>query len=121
MSPSSGSVTGSGSAKVPDARPASGPATAGGDSPEGRLARWTSRDAAIGLAAQRDQLRQQVVDRDREIADLRERLNHLTNSVGQLQAEKAKLVGLVQLGGRGSFGYRLYRKVRTTAGRILRA
>jgi uncharacterized coiled-coil DUF342 family protein len=89
--------------------------------PEERLERWTSRDRAIGLAAQRDQLRHQLAARDTEVADLRERLAHLTNTVGQLQAEKAKLVGLVQHGAHGSVHYRLYRRLRSAAGRLLRS
>ena len=61
------------------------------ETPEERLARWTSRDAAIGLAAQRDQLRSTVAERDREIADLRERIAHLTGANGQLQADLGRL------------------------------
>ncbi len=91
------------------------------DAPEERLARWTAHDAAIGLAAERDELRAQLADRDREVADLRTRLVHLTNANGQLQAEKARLVAQVQRGaGAAAFGGRAYRKVRRTAGRVLR-
>ena len=91
------------------------------DTPEARLARWTAHDAAIGLAAERDELRTRLAERDREVADLRERLAHLSNANGQLQAEKARLVAQVQGRGRsGSFGSRAYRKVRLTAGRVLR-
>ena len=89
------------------------------DTPEERLARWTSNDAAIGLAAERFELRATVAERDREIADLRERLAHLTNANGQLQAEKAKLVAMVQHR-RPPLWRRLYLGVRRRAGRLLR-
>lgn len=94
--------------------------TVADDSPEARLARWIGRDAEIGLAAQRDQLVDQLAARDREIADLRERLAHLTNAVGQLRAEKAKLVGLVQRRGGGSFSHQAYRRLRSVVGMLVR-
>jgi hypothetical protein len=95
--------------------------TAADESPEVRLARWIRRDAEIGLAAQRDQLLDQLAARDREIADLRERLAHLTNALGQLRAEKAKLVGLVQRSGSGSISRQAYRRLRSMVGRTLRS
>lgn len=91
------------------------------DTPQARVARWTAHDAAIGLAAERDELHARLADRDREVADLRERLGHLTNANGQLQAEKARLVAQVQRhGGDGSFRGRAYRTARRTASRVLR-
>lgn len=89
------------------------------DTPEERLARWTSRDAAIGLAARCEQLQAGLDARDREIADLRERLAHLTNANGQLQAEKAKLVAMIERGGESTWR-RAYLAVRRRVGRFLR-
>ena len=90
------------------------------DTPAARIARWTDRDAAIGTAAERDELRERLAEREREVADLRERLVHLTNANGQLQSEKTRLVALVQRAGPGSFGGRVYRSARRTAGKVLR-
>ena len=67
--------------------------TGADETPAERLARWTAADAAIGLAAEGEQLR--VAARraaTREIADLRERVSRSsTNRVAQLEAENAEL------------------------------
>ena len=61
------------------------------DTPESRLARWTATDAAIGHAAEAQQLRAKLGDRQTEIDDLRARLGQLTNRVAQVEAENADL------------------------------
>ena len=90
-----------------------------GDTPEERLARWTSRDAAIGLAAQRDQLRSTLAERDREVADLRERLAHLTNANGQLRADVARLTATSAA--HVPLWRRAYLGLRRRVGRLVRA
>ena len=61
------------------------------ESPVERLARWTTADAAIGLAAEAEQVRAQLAERDAEIRDLRSRLTHLSNRVAQLEADNGEL------------------------------
>ncbi|HSB86277.1 MAG TPA: hypothetical protein VLD86_08215, partial [Ilumatobacteraceae bacterium] len=63
----------------------------GDDTPTARLARWTERDAAIGVAAEAEQLRAKLAERDAEVADLRARLVNLANRVGQLEADNLAL------------------------------
>ena len=63
----------------------------GDDTPAERLARWTSVDAAIGLAAEAEQLRAQLEARRAEVDDLRARLAQLTSSVAQVEADNADL------------------------------
>jgi hypothetical protein len=53
------------------------------DTPEARLARWTARDAEIGAAAERDELRLRLAAAEREIADLRARLARMADAVAQ--------------------------------------
>lgn len=61
------------------------------ETPEQRLARWTSTDAAIGNAAEAEQLKAQLVERKVEIADLRARLAQLSSRVAQVEADNAEL------------------------------
>jgi uncharacterized coiled-coil protein SlyX len=61
------------------------------ESPEARLARWTSTDAAIGIAAEAEQLNAQLAERNVEIADLRARLAQLSSRVAQVEADNAEL------------------------------
>ena len=82
------------------------------ESPEQRLARWTAADAAIGLAAENEQLRVQLSEAETEIADLRVRLQQLTTRVGQ--AEAANVVAAQTI------AERLYRRARAVAGRLRR-
>lgn len=88
------------------------------ETPEERLERWTSRDAAIGLAAQRDQLRSTLAERDREIADLRERVAHLTTANGQLQTDLGR--ALAGATGHVPFLRRASLGLRRRVGRLLR-
>jgi hypothetical protein len=100
----------------------------GGETPAERLARWTSIDAAIGLAAEGEQLRAQLVERQAEIDDLRARLAQLTSRVGQVEAENADLRGIpgsarvARLARRVYRGvyHRIYRRARSAAARLLR-
>ena len=85
------------------------------DTPEERIARWTAADAAVGLAAENDQLRGQLVDRRAEVADLRARLSQLTNRVAQLEAENAELRRRASRVPLASFAHRAYRKARSAA------
>jgi hypothetical protein len=57
------------------------------DTPEARLARWLERDREIGAAAERDELRLRLAERDREITDLRARLDRLANDLAQLRSQ----------------------------------
>ena len=61
------------------------------ETPEQRLARWTSTDAAIGNAAEAEQLKAQLAERATEIDDLRARLAQLSTRVAQVEADNAEL------------------------------
>ena len=61
------------------------------ESPAQRLARWTAADAAIGVAAEAEQLRAQLAERIAELDDLKARLAQLTSRVAQVEAENADL------------------------------
>jgi uncharacterized coiled-coil DUF342 family protein len=90
------------------------------ESPAGRLARWAERDAAIGLAAEIDQLRAQLAERDRELANLHERADRLAQHVAQLTMERDRIQHRAQQLERPSFAGRAYRKLRRIAGRLLK-
>ena len=94
--------------------------TASSESPAERLARWTAADAAIGLAAEAEQLRAQLVDRQREADDLRARLGQLTSRVAQLEAEHADLRRTANRVPVRSLARRIYRKARSVAASRLR-
>jgi cell division protein FtsB len=86
-----------------------------GETPAERIAGWTSTDAAIGLAAEREQLQAQLAERLTEIADLRARLANLSNRVAQLESDNADLrlvPGRVVM---GKLARRVYRKARSAA------
>ena len=90
------------------------------DTPEERLARWTSRDAAIGAAAEMEQLQARLTERDIEVEDLRARLGQLTTRVAQVEADNAELrraAGRVPLA--GVVG-KVYRRLRSAAAVRLR-
>jgi uncharacterized coiled-coil DUF342 family protein len=85
------------------------------ESPDERTARWTAADAAIGIAAERDQLQAQLAERLAEIDDLRARLANLANKVAQLESDNADLrlvPGRVVM---GKLARRVYRKARSVA------
>ena len=63
----------------------------GDETPEQRLARWTSTDAAIGTAAEAEQLKAQLGEKVAEIDDLRARLAQLSTRVAQVEADNAEL------------------------------
>jgi hypothetical protein len=86
------------------------------ETPADRLERWIARDAEIGLAATRDELRLQLAERDREIADLRARLDHLADVAGQLRTQPAAAPTSA-----GSTARRVYLGVRRRVGRLLRS
>ena len=89
------------------------------DSPEQRLARWTNTDAAIGIAAEADQLRAQLSTKVGELEDLRARLAQLANRVAQLEADNAELrqsAGRVPL---TILARRVYRRGRSAAAKRL--
>jgi len=64
-------------------------------SPDARIALWAERDAAIGAAAEHEQVRHLLAARDAEIADLRQRVAHSTHTIGELQGERERLVRMV--------------------------
>ena len=85
------------------------------ETPAERVARWTDADAAIGLAAEAEQLRAQLVDRQTEVDDLRARLAQLTSRVAQVEAENGDLrrdASRVPLSG---IARRVYRRARSVA------
>jgi phage shock protein A len=87
--------------------------TTADETPAERLARWTARDLAIGIAAEGQQLRSQLAERRAEADDLRARLAQLTTRVAQLEAENAELhrrAGRVPL---TTLARRVYRKARS--------
>ncbi|MEP7045397.1 MAG: hypothetical protein ABI949_01890 [Ilumatobacteraceae bacterium] len=85
------------------------------DTPADRLARWTAADAAIGLAAEGEQLRAQLAERIAETADLRARLAQLGNRIAQVESENAEFRRVASRVPLRSFTRRLYRKARSVA------
>jgi chromosome segregation ATPase len=94
------------------------------ETPEQRLARWTAADAAIGLAAEAEQLRAQLADRNAEVADLRARLAQLTSRTAQLEADNTQLRRVANRVSPVTLGRRLvgkvYRRARSTIASRLR-
>ncbi|MGZ4792916.1 MAG: hypothetical protein ACXWBO_13710 [Ilumatobacteraceae bacterium] len=90
------------------------------ETPAQRLARWTATDAAIGVAAEAEQLRAQLAERGAEIDDLKARLGQLTNRVAQLEAENADLRRTASRMPPTVLARRVYRRVRSAAARRLR-
>ena len=76
------------------------------DTPAARLARWVARDAEIGAAAERDELRLRLAAAEREIADLRARLARMADAVAQ-----ARLPGPNEPAARRSPVIRIVRRV----------
>ena len=91
--------------------------TTDNETPAERLARWTATDAAIGLAAEGNQLRAQLAERGAEVDDLRARLTQLTNRVAQVEAENAELRRHASRVPLGNLAHRAYRKARSAAAR----
>jgi regulator of replication initiation timing len=89
------------------------------ETPQQRLARWTATDAALGIAAEAEQLEAKLAERDTEIGDLRARLVQLTNRVAQLEAENADLRRVASRVPFTSFARRIYRRARSVAARRL--
>ena len=85
------------------------------ETPEQRLARWTATDAAIGSAAEVEELRARLAERDGEADDLRARLAHLTSRVAQLESEAADLRRSARRPSVGSLARRVYRRARSVA------
>ena len=90
------------------------------ETPAERLARWKSEDAAIGRAAELEQLEAQLAEARREVADLRARLTQLTNRVAQVEADNAALRRIPGRALLARIARRLYRLARSTAHRLLR-
>ena len=90
------------------------------DTPAQRLARWTETDAAIGVAAEAEQLRARLAERSAKVDDLKARLGQLTNRVAQLEAENADLRRTASRVPPGVFARRVYRRLRSAAARRLR-
>ena len=87
---------------------------------EQRLARWTERDAVVGLDAELHQVRHQLAERDTTIRDLNVRLEQVGNRITQLELERAGLQHQVVALQRAPLGRRIYRTARRVAGRSLR-
>ena len=90
-----------------------------GETPEARIARWTERDAAVGLEAELVQVRATVAGRDAQIATLRERCDQLANRVVQFEIERDALRHRVVAAERPPLGRRAYGRARRLAGRML--
>lgn len=88
--------------------------------PAERLARWAERDAAIGLTAELEQARAQLAERDREIANLRERAERLAQRVAQLTNERDGLHRRTIALAQPSFRQRAYPLARRVGGKVLR-
>jgi methyl-accepting chemotaxis protein len=89
------------------------------ESPEQRLARWTDVDAAIGIAAEAEQLRARLDEKASEIDDLKARLAQLTSRVAQVEAANAELrqnAGRLPL---THLARRVYRRGRSAAAKRL--
>ena len=90
------------------------------ETPIERLARWTDADAAIGLAAEAEQLRAQLAERVTEADDLKARLAQLVNRVAQLEADNTELrraAGRMRV---GTLARKVYRRARSAAAGRLR-
>ena len=85
------------------------------ESPAERLARWTTTDAAIGLAAEAEQLRAQLAERIAELDDLKARLAQLTSRVAQVEAENSDLRRNASRVPMTSIARRVYRRARSVA------
>jgi chromosome segregation ATPase len=94
------------------------------ESPAERLARWSSTDAAIGLAAEAEQLLAQLNERRAEADDLRARIAHLSSRVAQVEADNADLRRAAKrvspLALARTSAQRFYRRARAAVGRRLR-
>ena len=88
------------------------------DRVEATLARWTQRDAAIGLDAELGEVKLALAARDAEIADLRHRNERLAQRVAQLVAERDALANQVASLQRPPLSRRIYRRARSTVARI---
>ena len=86
-----------------------------GESPADRLARWTQTDAAIGLAAEAEQLRAQLAERRAELDDLKARLSQLASRVAQVEAENADLRRVASRVPLVGLARRVYRRARSAA------
>ena len=113
--PAGASDTNSGSASVARHDATGTPA---GETPEARIARWTERDAAVGLEAELVQVRATVAGRDAQIATLRQRCDQLANRVVQFEIERDALRHRVVAAERPPLGRRVYRLARRVAGRM---
>lgn len=100
--------------------PVEAPVEAPIESSDARLARWAERDAVIGLAAEADQLRSQLAERNRELVNIRERAERLAQHVAQLTIERDRLHHHAQQLQRPSFAGRVYRKLRRIVSRVLK-
>jgi septal ring factor EnvC (AmiA/AmiB activator) len=85
------------------------------ETPAERLARWTAADAAIGVAAEAEQLQAQLGERQTEIDDLRARLGQLTNRVAQVEADNADLRRVASRVPFTGLVRRFYRRARSAA------
>lgn len=90
------------------------------DTAAARLSRWAERDAVVGLSAELEQVAAQLLERDREVVNVRERAANLAQRVAQLTVERDRLHHQVQTLQRPSFASRAYRRARRVAGRLLR-
>jgi chromosome segregation ATPase len=61
------------------------------ETPQQRIERWTKTDAAMGIAAEAQQLRDRLAERNAEIEDLKARLTQLASRVAQLEADNSEL------------------------------
>lgn len=90
------------------------------DTPEARVARWTERDAAVGLAGEVEQLRAALADRIQEVENLRERTAQLGHRLVGLEVERNSLAAAVERSRRPTLARRVYRRARSLAGRVIR-
>jgi hypothetical protein len=88
--------------------------------PAERVAQWTATDAAIGIAAEAEQLRARLTQRDAEVADDKARIAQLTHRVAQVESENSQLRRNASRVPVSGVARKVNRKARSIAARRLR-
>jgi hypothetical protein len=88
--------------------------------PAERVAQWAATDAAIGIAAEAEQLRARLAGRDTEAADDKARIAQLTHRIAQVESENAELRRSASRVPVSGVARKVYRKARSIAARRLR-
>jgi hypothetical protein len=90
-------------------------------SPQERIEQWAERDAAVGLAAEAEQLRANLAERDATIEMLTQRNGQLADRVAQLRIDNEALRRRIAVSGEVSrLARRSYVEARSVAHRLIR-